>query len=335
MVMNNLDTLRAFAVISVVLQHFCYIYNYNIPFFTMNGGWFGLQLFFVLSGYLIIQSAIKYSAKIYFIHRCFRIFPAYLVIFLLVCWLAGVLSINKISREPMEFLINLLLLQHISPNALVHYDILHVTWTLTVELFWYIFALLFLWPLRRFPEVMLSGSIALSIIWRYSADLHYLDNLLTPNDIIPEASQRYFFLNNAFPAQLCFFVMGSYVYIRREILLKCHVSVYFCLIVLFLAPQLFKFTTSPDFHSGLGQVGMLLIALKIPIWKSKVIGWLSTISYSLYLLHFIVFLVFKDILLWDSVIGSLCALVVAVCLASISFYVIERPAMKLARSMTR
>ena len=333
--MNNLDTLRAFATISVVLQHFCHVYGYQIPFFNANGGWFGLQLFFILSGYLIIQSAEKYSAKVYFIHRTLRIFPAYLIIFLLACWYLGFLSISKISAEPLEFLMNLLLLQHISPNALIHYDALHVTWTLTVELFWYIFAFIFAGSLRRFPEVILCASLVLSIVWRLAVDLRYLDGLFTPNDVSNIIGQRYMFLSNAFPAQLCFFVMGAYVYIRRDILLKCPLSVYFSLAILFLSPKFLNLTVSPDFHAGIGQSALLLIALKAPIYQSKILGWLSTISYSVYLLHFSVFLAFKYLLQWQGVVVSLFSLLMTIILASISFYLIEKPAMKLARSMTR
>jgi peptidoglycan/LPS O-acetylase OafA/YrhL len=56
----GLDGLRAFAIIPVILSH-CYprsgIFQWIAPF--GEAGWVGVDLFFVLSGYLITESFSK------------------------------------------------------------------------------------------------------------------------------------------------------------------------------------------------------------------------------------------------------------------------------------
>lgn len=84
--LNGLDHLRAFAIC------FVFIYHYQIPVFghpewlptIAKFGWTGVDLFFVLSGFLIssqlffqIKNGIEISFKEFFIKRFFRIIPAF------------------------------------------------------------------------------------------------------------------------------------------------------------------------------------------------------------------------------------------------------------------
>ena len=85
----GLDHLRALAIILVFLFH------YQLPFFghpvwlssLAKFGWTGVDLFFVLSGFLIasqlfeqIKSGTRVSFARFFLKRAFRIFPAYWVV---------------------------------------------------------------------------------------------------------------------------------------------------------------------------------------------------------------------------------------------------------------
>ncbi|QQS47668.1 MAG: acyltransferase [Acidobacteriota bacterium] len=71
---KSLDSLRAVAVLLVVLVHYGYL----------DFGWIGVQLFFVLSGYLITtilledkRYTFKYYLKRFYWRRALRIFPLY------------------------------------------------------------------------------------------------------------------------------------------------------------------------------------------------------------------------------------------------------------------
>lgn len=83
----GLDLLRALAISLVFLFHYPNL-SYSDWLFTIKEfGWTGVDLFFVLSGYLIAKQIFvdvnikrKISLKLFFIKRSFRILPAYLFI---------------------------------------------------------------------------------------------------------------------------------------------------------------------------------------------------------------------------------------------------------------
>jgi peptidoglycan/LPS O-acetylase OafA/YrhL len=84
----GLDHLRALAIILVFLFHY-YILTHGEPSWLpdlASFGWTGVDLFFVLSGFLIslqlftqVKAGQKISFKVFFLKRAFRIIPAFLV----------------------------------------------------------------------------------------------------------------------------------------------------------------------------------------------------------------------------------------------------------------
>jgi len=72
-VIKNLQALRAFAAISVVTFHFSLIGPTGLP---IHFGAFGVDLFFVLSGFIIAFSADR-NAKHFLPHRLIRVLPPY------------------------------------------------------------------------------------------------------------------------------------------------------------------------------------------------------------------------------------------------------------------
>lgn len=86
--LHGLDHLRAFAIIFVFFFHYGRLFPHPEWTNTISRfGWSGVDLFFVLSGYLIasqlftkIASQNKFSLKEFFIKRFFRIIPIYLFI---------------------------------------------------------------------------------------------------------------------------------------------------------------------------------------------------------------------------------------------------------------
>jgi len=66
------------------------------------------------------------------------------------------------------------------------------------------------------------------------------------------------------------------------------------------------------------------------LFSNKYLVWLGTISYSLYLWHWIVYKVMADV----GVTGIYIALygsIVSICLAAITYYFVEKPVLKLKR----
>ncbi len=93
----GLDTLRALAILAVILYHFTIFGELSasiLPFTYF--GWMGVDLFFVLSGFLIGRQVLKSylgrqrpSIKQFYRRRAYRILPAYLVVLLLYFTVPG------------------------------------------------------------------------------------------------------------------------------------------------------------------------------------------------------------------------------------------------------
>jgi peptidoglycan/LPS O-acetylase OafA/YrhL len=150
-----LDFLRSLAVILVILRHALYMFNvYDpnpefsswilefFPFFL--NGWIGVDLFFVLSGFLIARQFLyedKKNIKTYFYKRVLRIVPLYYAV-LLLC-LIGFFPGYNVNFEgkniSLEILYHLLFLQDYFPS-----NINIVFWSLGVEEKFYILAPLIL-----------------------------------------------------------------------------------------------------------------------------------------------------------------------------------------------
>jgi peptidoglycan/LPS O-acetylase OafA/YrhL len=85
---NGLDTLRASAILLVLMYHYMVFVSHEPSFgFFSEIGWVGVDLFFVLSGYLIgnqifagIKSESGFSLKTFYIRRALRTLPNFYVV---------------------------------------------------------------------------------------------------------------------------------------------------------------------------------------------------------------------------------------------------------------
>ncbi|MBA2743946.1 MAG: acyltransferase [Chthoniobacterales bacterium] len=82
----GLDLLRALAILLVVFYH-AGLFGFSLPFHVQRFGWIGVDLFFVLSGYLIAGQLLQGGTGggspdlgRFFWRRALRILPAYLVV---------------------------------------------------------------------------------------------------------------------------------------------------------------------------------------------------------------------------------------------------------------
>ena len=121
---GNLQILRAFAASGVVIYHSkAYIFGVHTEFY-------GVALFFVLSGYLMCKICNR-SALNFAMSRFWRIVPSY--------WLAMVLMLQCLhmwTYWPIEHtLLSFLFIPHNSPAGLE--PVLGVGWTLNLEVYFY------------------------------------------------------------------------------------------------------------------------------------------------------------------------------------------------------
>ena len=177
---KSLDGVRAIAILLVMLFHFYY---------TIEAGWIGVQLFFVLSGYLITTILVdtkeltfgKYIKRFYW-RRILRIFPLYYWYILLV----GVIYV--VASIPAHFPRILPYLLTYSYNFFSIFEQFEIDlffthfWSLAIEEQFYLF-----WPFlifffnRKQLKYLLIGILIFSPVCRY----FFADYLLHHSDYSP------------------------------------------------------------------------------------------------------------------------------------------------------
>jgi peptidoglycan/LPS O-acetylase OafA/YrhL len=145
--LKQIDGLRAFAVIGVIIHHWTTV-STNFSF-LMHLGAFGVDLFFVISGFLITTILIKEknngkkiieNIKIFYIRRSLRIFPIY-YIFLILIFIFNWTEIKPNALSLLGYYFNF----DMYFNGWAKFSYVQHLWSLSVEEQFYIF-----WPLIVF-----------------------------------------------------------------------------------------------------------------------------------------------------------------------------------------
>lgn len=175
---ESLDTLRGFAALSVFIFHFHTSFKdlAFTGFLSLFGsaGHVGLDIFFVLSGFLIFRSIYLHGVnKQYFVRRFLRIAPIYY--FSLAIVLLFIDHSYFFSSEGWRnILSHLLFLQSFSSQT--YYGINPVLWSLSVELIFYLFLPIFFLISKKKTWRILFGILIMLLIcyyFRVSITDHY------------------------------------------------------------------------------------------------------------------------------------------------------------------
>ena len=337
---NNIDVLRACAILSVALHHFSIYSGIPVPLFGRHGGGIGVQLFFLISGYLIIQSAERNSLGDYAKARFFRIFPVYWVALggIVLIEMALVPEFRQLMlNEYPHFLLNLLNLQQLSVMSSLFLDRVHVGWTLTVELFWYgivgilaVVAHRLRW--RHFWLGVLALSTLLSIGWIKAAnagalDFLYLGQARSVGVEFSPALQLALIKSNIV-GYLYFFVLGTVIYRYERVLRRIPSGILWpatLLLIVLWSPWQGFVGFAPQPLAAVGLAGVFILFLKLPPVQDALVRYIGKISYSLYLVHAKAMVVVYVNLQWTGADAHL-AVIVATLLLSIGlYYTVEQP----------
>ncbi|HYR23900.1 MAG TPA: acyltransferase [Chthoniobacterales bacterium] len=170
----GLDLLRALAIIVVVIYHGG-LFGFKLPGRVDRWGWIGVDLFFVLSGYLIGGQLLAPLARgqsinfgRFFARRALRIMPAYFVVLAIYFLLPSWREFPEMSQPLWKFLLSVQNIALHGGTAFSH------AWSLAVEDQFYLclpFILLFVnrWPRAAIiiPFVIVFGGIALRTFLAY------------------------------------------------------------------------------------------------------------------------------------------------------------------------
>lgn len=187
----GLDVLRAIAIVWVMLFHSWIVGGLNDPFNALaQYGWMGVDLFFVLSGYLIGYQLLKPLSRReplrfgqFYLRRAFRILPAFLVV--LAVYVLFPSWREAPGMQPVWQFLTFTL------NLLIDYDhnqAFSHAWSLCVEEQFYLLFPFLAWLLTRRPSMTVTvcacvGVIVAGMLIRGYASLHatnYLESIYYP-----------------------------------------------------------------------------------------------------------------------------------------------------------
>jgi peptidoglycan/LPS O-acetylase OafA/YrhL len=160
----GLDTLRALAIIIVLLYHYrVVVSNENTFGYITQIGWMGVDLFFVLSGYLICNQILQtisqkdtFSLKTFYMRRLLRTLPNYYA----VCLLYFICSDTLTGIATAQWWQFLTFTQNFSFRPMATFT--H-SWSLCIEEQFYLFIPLIFMLIARTQRVALWGWLIIAL----------------------------------------------------------------------------------------------------------------------------------------------------------------------------
>ena len=329
---SEIDGLRAFAVIPVIFFH--------AGFHFFSGGFVGVDVFFVISGYLITTIIIKelnsnkFSLKNFYERRARRILPALIFVILISSFISFIfLTRSELASYFKSVIATLLFFSNFYFYKTTPYfqsesdlePLLH-TWSLSIEEQFYILfpitLLLFYKYLKKYIFLMfIFGFVASLFICQFLA-------LKTGGTL-----NFYFTFSRAW--ELALGAICAYLIIYKNlsfsILVRNLLSIIGIGLIIFSILFFNRETVFPSFYTLLPTIGTALIILFADkdtfvkkILSIKIFVGIGLISYSLYLWHQPL-LAFGRIFFDDlSIIRKLIIIFLSVLMAIFTYYFVEK-----------
>lgn len=339
-----LDGLRGYSALMIILAHSPQVSNSLIGhslrtlISASKIGYLGVDIFFVLSGFLITRILIRekkegnFSFKRFYIKRSLRIFPIYFLT-VIICGLL-------FTWEGVEYTSTFLSNYYFSFNNSAHP--LRHTWSLAVEEHYYLF-----WPLiihffsseniRKYYLTIICATIIISLFLLFS----YFDSIITDSIIYRMTNFR--ILSISIGSTFAFNEQGLISQSKKQSIVKLlliFISLY-CLSILvhktILVDLLPKSVLTLFLFSIISSI-LFVIVLKIENSKSlmnflftnKAIVFIGKISYGIYIFHYPIFYFFEITSnqlagKWITLSEFIAPISLVFLLPIFSYYIIEKP----------
>lgn len=240
-----------------------------------------VNLFFVISGYLIIQSLIKHqNLSKFFINRVLRIYPVFIVIHLLLFtagplihyeWMSGL----SVSEYILHFMSNLMLLPGIFQSLPIAQI---VSWSVSYEfLFYILIGVMYNSIMKRESKwhvilIITSAIASLAFVYFHPRSLFFLVGILAYKTAGP--------IKKKIKYKSVFYFNGL-ILLTLLLIFYSKVPLLISLCLGFLI-----------FYTLINEEGILASIL-----RNRVFQYLGNISYSLYLWHTLAMFPFKNVLM--------------------------------------
>lgn len=319
----ELDVLRGLAAIAVVFYHYTTRYHEFYPENDMfrgldfKYGYLGVNLFFIISGFVIYLTINKCESIIEFIYkRGIRLYPAYIVAVILTFSIVSLVGLDGQEVGMTAAIINLSMLSGFLNVPYVD----GAYWSLTVELmFYFMVGMLFFWGVIKKVELT-------SIIWLSIAFITFFLSNVWTNNLLG-------YVKLIGILEFChLFIAGIMFYLLKSNHKKSYYAILiFCLTYEFFLDGLMVGLIVTSFF----VLFYLIVLGKLHFLNNKLLIFVGTISYSLYLVHQNIGYVVINMLETRNLVHPLWIIIpfgLSILLASFITFYIEKPAQKYMRS---
>ena len=248
---------------------------------------FGVGLFFVISGFVIPFSLLRYDARAFLIGRAFRIYPTYwvgLTIAAFMLWL-GV----HVVGGTMPFNAHELAVHYFPPLRAILFSkpIDGIVWTLEIEIFFYLLCAALARPVAQGRLWVLLVPLAIFVLW--AAVMAYV--AYAPDEQ-RRIVQRLNFITIYAPFIIFMFCGVALNFRQRELISRVQAGsvIAVCFGLFFAAHWTGKFVgiIEPDAYAAALLLFVICMALQDRFRPIPWLRWLAEISYPLYVVHGIV-----------------------------------------------
>ncbi len=346
--LDGVEVLRGIAAVSVMLFHCIGLLPWDVagtPLAVFRAGWIGVDLFFVISGFVIAGSALRqcespaYAAN-FWRARLLRIVPLYYVAS--IAFLGFVSADALGAHATFQLLAHALFLHSFFPSTAM--SINGVTWSLGVEMQFYVAAFVFVPRVAQLPRrrlvVLYLAVVAIVLAWRVGA-WSLLRGAGADDALIAHVVAQA-------PGLIDSFALGSLIRLlrlpaagfRRSAALAAAAFGLFIIVFLVYDANAATYSSSLPmmalFRSLVAAFGgvALLAAVAAPARLGR--AWwpalhLGRISYGVFLWHLPILYLVQRHLPWRGTASTLAVIVSTLLLAHVSYRMVEQPCTRWAK----
>jgi peptidoglycan/LPS O-acetylase OafA/YrhL len=333
----QLDAVRGMAILLVMLHNIGEKYpSFHLQYLFRNG-WMGVDLFFVLSGFLITGILVdtkqtKSYFKNFYVRRCLRIWPLYysllIFMFVLLPYLRPSQAQSIFEKSSPWWAFPLFLQNFLIPISTNAAGPLGVTWSLAIEEQFYV-----VWPVvvRFCSRTQLYGiaiaELCISPLLRFYLSLHHVH-------LYTNVFSR---LDGLMAGALLALIVRSETFVPSRFIQLAWFSFFIATPLAFVSEALHAgwivFSWTAVASAALVYLSLFSTQKWLQvIFKNKFMVYTGIISYGLYLLHKIpIGLVESFRLDRYPILALLLIVLTAYALAALSWNLLEKPFLKLKR----